>query len=74
MCEYESESEYLIITWVRVRVRVLVDEYEYKYKYRSMINILYTNVVSRFLLFGFWQESPQILKNMGQSSNCPLSM
>ena len=41
MCEYEYESEYLIITWVRVRVWVLVDEYEYKYEYRSMIYILY---------------------------------
>ena len=40
MCEYEYESEYLIITWVRVRV--LVDEYEYKYEYRSMINILHS--------------------------------
>ena len=29
---------------------------------------------SRFLLFGLWQESPQILTNLGQSSNCPLSM
>ena len=42
MCEYEYESEYLIITWVQVRVRVLVDEYEYKYECRSMINILYS--------------------------------
>ena len=38
MCEYEYESEYLIIAWVRVRVRVLVDEYEYEY--RHMIYIL----------------------------------
>ena len=37
MCEYEYESEYLIIAWVRVRV--LVDEYEYEY--RHMIYILY---------------------------------
>ena len=42
MCEYEYESEYLIITWVRVRVQVLVDEYEYKCEYRSVINILYS--------------------------------
>ena len=34
MCEYEYESEYLIIAWVRV----LVDEYEYEY--RHMIYIL----------------------------------
>ena len=29
---------------------------------------------SRFLLFGLWQECPQIPTNLGQSSNCPLSM
>ena len=62
------ESEYLIITWVRVQVRVLVDEYEYKYEYWSMIYILYT-VGSSFSFFGLWQGSPQILKNLGQSSN-----
>ena len=37
MCEYEYESEYLIIAWVRV----LVDEYKYEYEYRHMIYILY---------------------------------
>ena len=74
MCEYEYESEYLIITYVQVRVRVLVDEYEYKYEYRSMINILYSMYRQQILLFGLRQESPQILTNLGQSSNCTLSM
>ena len=35
MCEYEYESEYLIIAWVRVQVLV------YEYEYRHMIYILY---------------------------------
>ena len=70
MCEYEYE--YLIFTWVQVRVRVLVDEYEYKYEYRSMINILYS--MYRRHIFGLWQESPHILTNLGQNSNCPLSI
>ena len=39
MCEYEYESEYLMIAWVRVRV--LADEYEYEYEYQHMIYILY---------------------------------
>ena len=40
MCEYEYESEYLIIAWVRVRVRVRVRVDEYEYEYRHMIYIL----------------------------------
>ena len=39
MCEYQSESEYLIIAWVRVRIGVLIDESESEY--RSMIYSLY---------------------------------
>ena len=55
MCEYESESKYLIITRVRVGVRVLVDEYEYKYEYPSMINILYRQQI--FIVWSLTRES-----------------
>ena len=51
MCEYEYESEYLIITWVRV----LVDEYKYKYEYQSMINILYRQQI--FVVRSLTRES-----------------
>ena len=67
MCEYEYKSEYLIITWVRV----LVDEYEYKTS-TGLWSTFY--IGSSFSIFGLWQGSPQILKNLGQSSNYPLSI
>ena len=68
MCEYEYESEYFIIAWVRVRVWVLVDEYEYEY--RHMIYILYKEQYCIFQSLG----NPQILINLRQSYNFPLPM
>ena len=61
MCEYEYQSEYFIIAWVRVRVWVLVDEYEYEYKYRHMIYILYKE---QYCIF-------QSLKRESSDSNKP---
>ena len=65
----------------------LLHEYEYEYEYEYWLMSTSTStsiglwstfyiacIGSRFLLFGLWQESPQILTNLGQSSNCPLSM
>ena len=57
--EYESESEYWLMSTSTSTST-------------SLWSTFY--IGSRFLLFGLWQESPQILKNLGQSSNCPLSM
>ena len=67
MCEYESESEYLIVTWVRVRVRVrvrvLIDEYEYKHEYQSMINILYSMYRQQiFIVRSLTRESSKAYK------------
>ena len=63
----------------------LLHEYESEYEYWLMSTSTSTStglwstfyiacIGSRFLLFGLWQESPQILTNLGQSSNCPLSL
>ena len=63
----------------------LLHEYESEYEYWLMSKSTSTStglwstfyiacIGSRFLLFGLWQESPQILTNLGQSSNCPLSL
>ena len=63
----------------------LLHEYKSKYEYWLMSTNTSTStglwstfyracIGSRFLLFGLWQESPQIPTNLGQSSNCPLSM
>ena len=70
MCQYEYESEYLIIAWVRVRVLVLVDEYEYEYEYRHMIYILYKEQYCIFQSLG----NPQIFFNLKQSYNFPLPL
>ena len=74
MCEYEYESEYLIITWVRVRVRVLVDEYEYKYEYQSMIDILYNMYMQQiFIVWSLTRESSDSYKP-GTKVQLPISM
>ena len=76
--------------WVRVQVRVLVicmttsmstwllHEYEYKYEYCLMStstglwSTFYIN--SSIAFFCLWKGDPQILINLGQSYNFPLSM
>ena len=60
--DYESEYEnWLMSTSTSVRT--------------GLWSIFYIACIgSRFLLFGPWQESPQIVTNLGQSSSCPLSM
>ena len=60
----------------------LLHEYKSEYEYWLMSRSTSTStglwstfyIGSRFLLFGLWHESPQILKNLGQSSSCPLSL
>ena len=60
-------------------------EYKYEYEYclmstsTSMSTGLWSTfyiacIGGIFLSFGLWQESPQILTNLGQNSNCPLSI
>ena len=88
MYEYEYKYEYLYYVWVRVQVRVL-DYYMSKspspstgwwVRVRVQVRVpvydlhFISYISSSIAFFSLWKANPQILMNLGQSPNCPLSM
>ena len=58
----------------------LLHEYEYEYWLMStststgLWSTFYSYLSSSIAFFSLWKANPQILMNLGQSPNCPLSM